>query len=186
MSNKNVRNTSSMSVINFTSEPGATGATGATGSQGSPGAMSYSYQTSIPIVYDPDGYLFNNPINSTISCEKMGNKIFIKINGFVEFPVNQANIYSNAAVPVAYRPLTDQYAICVVFNGYVNPTLILQNIDVYSSYFGVCKLGANGILTVSPDRDQIGPINTDLVTQASFQGPNNCGIMSQVLVFDAN
>lgn len=187
MSFKNVRNDSGYTTLNFNAERGETGPTGATGMQGSPGSMVYSYQDGISITYDPLSQLFLNPISSTISCEKMGNKIFIKVNGFVEFPYNQASITSTASVPVGFRPINEQLTICMVYNGYIDPTLLLRRVDVASSYYGVCKLSPSGTLTFSPDRPpNIGPISVDLTTQTAFQGGNNCGIMSQTLVFDAN
>ena len=189
MATKNVRNTSAMTTLNFNAQAGATGPTGAVGPQGSPGSLAYSIQNNISMQLDPTSSIFSNPLSTSISCEKIGNMIFIKLNFTnVDSPVGSGQIVSTTGcIPVAFRPTSDRITTCLVVNGFVDSLPILQRSEPWNVFLGVCKLSTNGTLSFAPDRSPaFGPFAIDGLTLANFQGPRPCGVLAQTLCFRAD
>jgi len=176
MSVKNIRNTT-QGIINITtSDPNDI-------------IVTYNKSEAITVTYDPNSLLFASPEVSTLVCERIGDMIYIKINGFNKFPSAQSPLFSNASViPTPFRPLTTQICPCIVINGYVPPGLPLFTKDEqFATFLGVAKLTPAGTLSFSPERPlNFGPIGLDGVTHTAFQGPNPCGLVKQTLCFSAD
>lgn len=189
MSGKNVRNTSNQTVLNFIAEQGPTGAIGPTGATGSPGSMLYSVSGTVNVVFDPNSDLFPTPINSTLTCERFGNKIFISLAGILASPggINTTIISNAGVIPVGFRPASNQNCICIVINGYQNPLPAIAKSPPWNSVMGCARLYTNGTLEFGASMETFeGPIDETGTVLNNFQGPFACGFIKQTLVFDAN
>ncbi len=170
---KNVRNTNK-TVINIDASLNDTS------------LASYSKSGSLTVTWDPASALFAAPITSRIQCERIGDMIFIKIQGIVGSPANQANIISNVGVvPVEFRPTSNQICTAIVVNGYLNDlSPILQIAQPYNTYVGCAILSTAGTLSFGPSRyPAFGPVSIDGTILTLFQGPYVCGLITQTLCF---
>ena len=167
---KNIRNTNK-TIVNIDTNTALT---------------TYSKSASLAVTWDPASLLFPAPIPSRIQCEKIGSMIFIKIQGIVASPSGQSNIVSNAGViPPEFRPLSNQICTAIVVNGYNNDNSVLLQISPpYNTYIGCAILSTNGTLSFGPSRyPAFGPVSVDGSILTLFQGPFQCGLISQTLVF---
>lgn len=167
---KNIRNTSQDLInVNYTS------------------TIPYQKSVSIPVSWDPVGALFGSPIASTLHCERIGDMIFIKVLFFAQFPVGMTTIVSNTGViPVGFRPTTNQLCHAFVINGYVDIAPLLQFTPHFNTPLGACVLSTDGTLSFGTSKTTVaGPIADDGATLVVFQGPNQCGIIGQTLIFSA-
>lgn len=168
---KNIRNTNK-SVVNIDASATYLGPT-------------YSTTGVIPITYDPSTLLFPSPIGSTFNCERIGDKVFIAINGFFASPTgNNILTTSVGVVPLGYRPTIAKNTICIVTNGYVDSAPLLQRLATWNTFYGVAKLDTDGTLSFGSDKPTAyGPCSQSGTLLTNFQGPNTCGLITQTLVF---
>jgi len=144
----------------------------------------YLSSSTINCQWDPTGALFAAPLNTTLSCERIGKMIFITILSTQSaFPVGTAIITSTVGVvPVAFRPSLTRYSNAQVINGFVAVSPEIQRVPPFNTYVGTASLDNVGTLRFGTQIPNSGSILTDN-SLFNFQGPNTCGIFTQTLIF---
>ena len=165
---KNIRNTNK-SVINIDTNTALT---------------TYSKSANLPITWDPLAVLFPTAISKYVRCEKIGEMIFIKVEGFSVLPTGSGVLVSNTGViPAEFRPLTNQICTPIIVNGYENPVISLRPEPNYNTYVGACILYTDGTLRMGAVRHNYGAVSFDGLELFPFQGPYRCGFLTQTLTF---
>ncbi len=156
---------------------------------GSTNLLNHYYRTTTVISanWDPSHIIFTSSPFGNIRCERIGNMIFIKIDFFAEVPSGGGILYSDPVIPAVYRPATNRGCACVVINGYINASPLLQVLPPNNVVPGWAILRTDGVLAIAAAQITGIPvgIQDDNVTLTPFQGPNSCGLINQTLMFEA-